>query len=586
VFVEFLELKYRNFISFGNQLTSINFQSGLNLITGKNGGGKSGGLLDPLAFCLFGRPFRKMTINELVNRTNKKKLYTEVTFKISEDTFTIIRTLLPNSLKILKNENEYKLQSSKRLIQDEINRIIGIDYEMFKQIIVLAINAEKPFLEMDFGTKRQIIESITNVKILGEMLKFCKLDLTNLKTQVDLNKNSLAIFEDNLYSTNKRLEELTSARNSFEKNNADDLLKTNTKLSKLKTDLIDKQTSLEIIRNKTKDVSGVDKVIKDLTRKVQILTKEISVENYKIFQAQEHIEFMKTNDICPKCNTKITEEHKQQELSQLTKDIELFTNNVNSSNEKLKEINLSIKNNKDLLDTQKDLEYQIKTEQQNVTWTLAEIKNQEERIGEISKRVFDIDLVSLKLELERKTKEYFVLNDRNSAQLKQLQNNEVVSNVLSDNGIKAYFFKKIMPILNNKINDYLKKFDMTIKIEINEFLEDKIYGLDLTGKEVSYFSHSEGEKKRIDISILLAFIDISKLISNWDCSLLIFDEILDGKLDDDGLDIVVQALRKFIIENRKLSAYIISHKLHEYDVFDRHFKVSKAAGFSRIEQIY
>ena len=78
----------------------------------------------------------------------------------------------------------------------------------------------------------------------------------------------------------------------------------------------------------------------------------------------------------------------------------------------------------------------------------------------------------------------------------------------------------------------MKKSGLSIKFEINEFLEDKIFCLDSRGQEISYFSNSEGEKKRIDISIMLAFIDITKMICNWDCSLLIMDEIFDSKLDE------------------------------------------------------
>lgn len=586
MFVDFLELKYKNFLSFGSNLTVIKFEEGFNLITGKNGGGKSGGLLDPLSFCIFGKPYRKIKIRELVNRTNRKKLYTECIFKINDDLFKIIRTQLPDSIELFKNDQPFQLESSKRLIQDEIDKIIGIDYNMFKQIIALAINYNKPFLEMQQNEKREIIESITNVKILGEMLKLSKINISSLKTQVDLNKTTIKLFEENLFSTNQRINELTLAKQNFDSNKQDDLNKILQKINNQTIELNKIQTILTNLEKNKKNIIEFKKELKELNKKLNEINKEINVDKYKIENSNKSISFLEQNNICEVCNSELTEEHKTKEKNRLNEIINECKNKIELNNKNKKDLTKEIDNISLEIENQNKIILDIKKYNEQIKWLKEEIKNNIERENEIKLRKFDVDLNSLQKEFDKKSDEYLEVFNKNEEKVKELHNYEVVSTILSDNGIKAYFFRKIIPILNSKINEYLKKSGLSIKFEINEFLEDKIFCLDSRGQEISYFSNSEGEKKRIDISIMLAFIDITKMICNWDCSLLIMDEIFDSKLDEDGLDFIILSIKNLISNNNKLKIFVISHILKDFEVFDRHYRVSKASGFSRIEQVY
>ncbi len=586
MFVDFLELKYKNFLSFGSNLTVIKFEEGFNLITGKNGGGKSGGLLDPLSFCIFGKPYRKIKIRELVNRTNRKKLYTECIFKINDDLFKIVRTQLPDSIELFKNDQPFQLESSKRLIQDEIDKIIGIDYNMFKQIIALAINYNKPFLEMQQNEKREIIESITNVKILGEMLKLSKINISSLKTQVDLNKTTIKLFEENLFSTNQRINELTLAKQNFDSNKQDDLNKILQKINNQTIELNKIQTILTNLEKNKKNIIEFKKELKELNKKLNEINKEINVDKYKIENSNKSISFLEQNNICEVCNSELTEEHKTKEKNRLNEIINECKNKIELNNKNKKDLTKEIDNISLEIENQNKIILDIKKYNEQIKWLKEEIKNNIERENEIKLRKFDVDLNSLQKEFDKKSDEYLEVFNKNEEKVKELHNYEVVSTILSDNGIKAYFFRKIIPILNSKINEYLKKSGLSIKFEINEFLEDKIFCLDSRGQEISYFSNSEGEKKRIDISIMLAFIDITKMICNWDCSLLIMDEIFDSKLDEDGLDFIILSIKNLISNNNKLKIFVISHILKDFEVFDRHYRVSKASGFSRIEQVY
>ncbi len=217
MFVDFGRLMWRNFLNYGNKPTKIRLEKGIHLLSGKNGDGKST-LIDAMCFCLFGVPYRKVKIKELVNRINKKKLYTEIEFRVNKKSYRIERTLNPDSVKIWEDSVELDLLSSKRLVQDDIDKIIGINHKMFRQIISLSISYNKPFLIMMLSEKRDIIESIFNIKIFGEMLKILKKENTGTKIKVDINKKSLDLLKENIKGMLKQQRDMKITIRDFEKN--------------------------------------------------------------------------------------------------------------------------------------------------------------------------------------------------------------------------------------------------------------------------------------------------------------------------------------------------------------------------------
>ena len=76
--ITFQKIRWKNFLSTGNQYTEVNFQEcHTNLIIGTNGAGKST-ILDALTFALFNKPFRKINKSQLINATNERESMVEL----------------------------------------------------------------------------------------------------------------------------------------------------------------------------------------------------------------------------------------------------------------------------------------------------------------------------------------------------------------------------------------------------------------------------------------------------------------------------------------------------------------------------
>jgi DNA repair exonuclease SbcCD ATPase subunit len=587
MFIKFKVIRFKNFSSYSNKLTEFYFTQGMNYVSGLNGSGKSSLITDTISFVLFGKPFRKIKIAQLINRKNKSDLYTDIEFNIDNIEYKIVRTLNPTSIKIYKNGIELESLSSKVLIQDEINKLIGIDYLMFKQIIALAINHNKPFLDMGIPEKREIVESIFNIKIFGEMSKILKKECSTLNIQNDFNNKTLVILESNLKSLRKQLKDILQTKNDFETNKNKDIENINNKLIDNDKEILRINKTVE--ENKGEKERG-DILLKEkdrLNNELLEIKKDIQVEKYKSSDIKKKMEVLLNNTICPVCDTTLTEEHKQREIDSLNNKENVTKNELIVLHSKEKDINLNLKNIQEQIDKINVILNNIKSEKTKLEFINNDILDLNFRLKNAQERIFNFDLDSLNVDFDKKKVEYSDLYSKNELLTLECKNNEIVSEILSDSGIKAYFFDKLIPILNNKINEYLQYFNLPVTFSFNTMLEENI--IDVTnsyGESVPYHCFSSGEKKKIDIAILLAFIEMTKFVCNWNTNLLIFDEVLDSSLDQVAQSELFACIKNIAtISPIQLCLYVISHKTTDEELFDNIIQIKKSNGFSNIEYI-
>lgn len=579
----YLKLKsviLKNFGPFGNAETLFNFSEGLSLVQASNGSGKSFLFLDSLSYAFYGKPYRDVKIAELTNRKNVKNSVVQVIFETDHE-YRIVRGQSPAILEIYKNgeENPMESSSSKKLDQDEINKIIGIDHHLFKLIIAIATNYNKPFLSLSLPEKRSVMESIFSINIFGEMLAKSRKKLNQYKTDKTIYQNNVKNLESVILTLKKQISELETTIKEFDTKKEDELKSIQDKFISLESQSEEFSKTLSELKLKTSEESeNVDYVSEQIR-----LDSEIKISTSKISDIKAQIKFLGKHEECPVCFNVLTPEHKEKELKNLNDNIEKLQKKISSNTKKLETVLEKIKEQKQNNLRNEKLKSDIQILENNLRNLERYRKDLESQKKSISERVLNIDLESIKTEYEAKINSYREMSKLYKETSNNLRDFEIVSKMLSEDGIKSYFFKRLIPILNNKINEQLDKFDFPVTVQFDELMNATIDKIGSSEKNISYMSFSEGEKKRIDIAILLSFINTMKTISNWNCNILVFDEILDGATDIEGLEKLLTSIKEMTIHDPTLCAYVISHRDLFLDLYSGVVRLQKEGDYSKIE---
>ena len=181
----FNTIRWKNFLSTGNQFTEIKLdRSPSTLIVGENGGGKST-MLDALCFSLFGKPFRNINKPQLVNSINKKQLLVEVEFHSGSKLYKIVRGIKPGLFEIYVDGELLNQDAAARDYQKYLEEsILKLNYKSFTQIVILGSASFTPFMQLPSGTRREIIEDLLDIQIFTTMNVVLRDKMNSLKDQL------------------------------------------------------------------------------------------------------------------------------------------------------------------------------------------------------------------------------------------------------------------------------------------------------------------------------------------------------------------------------------------------------------------
>ena len=585
MFVEFKKLSFCNIMSYGASGAEIDFQTGLNTIKAVNGSGKSS-ILDALTFVLFGKPYRDIKLSELVNTTNGKGLEVTVEFKIGTDMYMIRRGLKPAIFEIYKNGQEMDMLSTKKLNQDEIDKLLGINLRLFKNIVAVAVTNNKPFLSLPIGDKRALIENIFNIDVLGLMCKDVKKRKTVNSTEMDLKTTELRGINNSIEDNESYIENMKKYIASFNEVKDSNIKGIQENIEKYSREIEKREKNLEIARTK---IAELTEELGDMPdRSVgDSLNQEIGKVRSVIDGISSTLSKLKQSRLCPVCNSPLDEGHARKHIE------EMIAQKKEMEKEKLP----------GLMDQYKEYGEKLKTfqEKQSFIQTIRD----KARTEEITKGTLETERTKAEQLLEKETLKtcpasvdaYVEKLNALREQCTELNKDvEVLSEkilidtqlvkILGDDGIKSYFFKKLVKVLNKSVNEYLAKFEL--KNTTIEFDETMTESMMTNMVPRTYSSYSSGERTRIDMSILLAFFDISRQISNWSCNILFIDELLDQNIDVSGIEQFVSTLYNLIqVNKKKLGIYIISHKLNELKIqISSTIEIKKVHDYSILEVKY
>lgn len=566
----FKKIKFKNFGSFGNKFTEINLtKTGTTLVCGSNGSGKSFALLDSITFALFGKPFRKINIPQLQNSINTKESVVEIFFQIGNDEYIIRRGLHPKIFVIFKNDVLINQDAKSSDYQDLLEKnILKMNYKTFTQVVILGSSSFVPFMQLSASDRRLVIENILDIDIFSTMNNL-------LKTRTSECKEDLREYTHKIENQSQKIEYLKIIIDKTKNN-------TNNSDNNIKIELEEKEAKLEEINIKLKNQK--QNLITIDTKKEQSILKEIAKLNKLLIQldskeedAKNEISFYEDELICSKCKATISEDTKKKNIIELREKIENIESARNNFKIQISDLEKEIEKIESLKDKNKDIQKIInEIEMEEFAYKLS-INNLKKKLSE--KKDDKLEIIEEENKLFEAQVEYDNLLETKENKKKELVNYELAYGLLKDGGVKSKIIKYYLPSMNKNINKYLKAMDFFVQFYLNEEFTESIKSRNRD--EFSYMNFSEGEKMRIDLSLLLSWRDIARLKNSVNCNLLILDEVFDSSLDAGGTEEVMKLLN--ILGNNNSNVFVISHKADQIvDKFTNVLQFEKKNNFSKL----
>lgn len=569
--LKFQTIKYKNFLSSGNYWTEIELDKHEStLIVGKNGAGKST-FLDALTFALFNKPFRKINKNQLVNSMNDKDCLVEIQFSIDNTFWKIVRGIKPAVFKIYRDNIVLDQEASSVDQQKWLEQsILKLNYKSFIQIVVLGATNFIPFMQLSTQNRREVVEDLLDIKLFSAMNDIAKNNIKLLRDEVKEIQYKKQNISDKIEMQSKFISELEK---------------------RAEEDISDKEVKLDLVQGSIKKLISInDKINLKVNAKTKDTEKTSSSHEklkkldsikYKLQQKVSSIteekSFFEKNSTCPTCTQKIEDKFR--------------LNKVEESNTKLKEIELACKELQVTIKQEQDNEINFLNLTKEITQLNNEINSNNIKISELEKQGRDLQQEIQKLtsrnkdvniEYEKLDELKVTLNETVesiSNKKEELLNYEFVHLLLKDDGAKTKIIKKYLPLINKNLNKYLEIFEFPVNFTLDQEFNEK--ALNPVYEDFSYSSFSEGEKMRIDLSLLFTWREIAKVKNSINTNLLILDEIFDSSLDDFGTDNFIRIIKHVI---SKSNVFVISHKTDELiDKFENVVKFSKVKGFSMMD---
>jgi len=567
--IEFKIVRYKNFLSTGQQFIEVPLnKGGTTLVIGDNGSGKST-MLDALCFGLFNRPFRDIKKDQIVNSINEKDCIVEIEFNIGSNQYKIIRGIKPNKFEIWCNDKMLNQDAAAKDYQKHLeDNIIRLNFRSFTQVVILGSSSFVPFMRLQPRWRRMVVEEILDIEIFTRMNFLLREKNKNKDEEIRSADFSVNLFEEKILDQDKHIQDLQyKNKQSIEG-----------KQSTIEKEEAGRQQYVEDIKDLEREISQLRDKILDET--------EVKSKHMKFHQLEAKLEsncnkhktmlkFFEDNDECPTCKQTIDEvfkteqiENRKEKLGEIQKGMSEMSSSIQKIESRMTTIQntvIAIREKEMLIERFKTSIESIDRYIKTISSDIDSLRDEKESTGE-AKGVL------------KQLKESFAEAEKNKIKLKEEKLYlETARELMTDTGIKTKIIKQYLPIMNQLINKNLQNLDFyvnfTLDAEFNETIKSRYRD------SFNYNNFSEGEKLRIDLSVLFTWREIAKIKNSTNTNLLVLDEVLDSSLDSSGTEEFMKIINSLSNEN----VFVISHKGDILvDKFTQVIKYEKYKNFTRV----
>lgn len=551
--IKFEKVRWRNILSTGNAFTEVDIcKSPTTLVIGTNGSGKST-FIDALCFALFGKPFRKVKVAQLINSINLKDALVEVEFSIGSSDYKIRRGMKPTIFEIYQNNVLVNQDAVVKDYQEFLEKqILKLNYKSFTQIVVLGSSSFVPFMQLSAPHRREIIEDLLDIQIFTRMNDILRSELLQVGQEYKDAESTLSVVRQKIDLQEDYLERLDEQRKKSTQEINDRIVKAKNAIQQYQTEISSRMDRVRDLRGTIEDEESNDRRY----QKINSLTDQLKRNMTKV---ANDISFYRDNDECGTCKQTIAEEFKDnvvQSRKEKLKEIEKAQVELNAKNEVVRKRMSEITDVHTIINQLQseinDFNLRIQTDNRSIEEWNTEIERANIATADTDEHVHKLTEMR---EEERKVSD--TKNELND----QRYYSEISANLLKDTGIKTKIINQYLPVINHYVNHFLQALDFFVQFNLDGSFKETIKSRHRD--EFSYASFSEGEKLRIDLSLLFTWRTIAKMKNSTNTNLLILDEVFDSSLDASGTEEFLKILNTM---DKGINAFVISIKVTSYKI--------------------
>ena len=542
----FKKVRYKNFLSTGQQFIEIDLdRANTTLVVGENGAGKST-MLDALCFGLFQRPFRSIKKDQLINSINEKECIVEVEFTVGQKDYKIIRGIKPNLFEIWCDGDMLNQDAAQRDYQKHLEQqILKLNYRSFTQVVILGNASFVPFMQLRARHRRQVVEEILDIEIFSKMNLLFREKQKNQDELIKQTDFNYQLVDNKIDDKKKYIDDISNRSKDLADSKKAELSKSITDITNYEEDI--KQVRIEI--------AELQKLVLDETKvnskHKKLHNMEAKLEN-TCNKHKKDLGFFQAHNDCPVCQQAIDEAYKTTMMSKKAEKIQeleialgQIEKDISSTETRLTKIN-------ETMVAIREKELLINRYETSISEIRKYMTIKQNEIDELSDDKFTTGVATGQL-----TQLQEQLTEADKVKIKYKEEKTYLDTaryLMQDTGIKTKIIKQYLPIMNQLINKNLADMDFFVNFTLDDGFKETIKS---RHRDVfNYHSFSEGEKLRIDLSILFTWREIAKMKNSMNTNLLILDEIFDSSLDASGTDEFMRILTNKLA---KENVFVISH---------------------------
>ena len=525
------KIKIKNFYSFKEASLDFSDYSGLTLIKGKNkdtggsnGSGKSA-LVEALFFVLSGKTIRKSTEDSLVNNQAKKKCEVELHLTHKNEEVVINRQKKPTKLHFMVG-NTNRTQDTVAATQAAIDSFLNINHKVLLASMFFGQSNEVNFLDCSADDKRTIIRNFLNLDDIFRMRDKIKTFKSNFYQGIKEKDAVIKEHQKTIANLDKKIDKIEEGKKAFSTYDEYTL-----------------SLSLE-------DILDGEKKEFDLDCNISAQQKEIGASEDRLEYLEEKLKNPSAFDFCEKCQQPIIERYFNPD--EAAKEIDV-----------LKEKTTEKRRNIKLLEDSR--------------WTAPITSREFVKVLEYKDLCRDeTNYEGMKTEL---LETISIAEEKKNFNKTWYEVMRFWEKAFSEQGVIKYIIANVLEYFNERCNFYLSYLtNSKYFVEFDQELNEKI---ETDGRLVQYISLSGGEKRKINLAIMLGLKDLLLLTDSSHVDLLFFDEVAEN-IDEEG----VQGLHQLLQEIKKnKTVFVITHNKYLKTLLDSSPRLSiiKKKGLSTLK---